>query len=135
MALLVPNEGKVALADFMNGGPGVSGVSIGLYQNSPTIDQDLVLADVDECDFSGYVTGTLAMDPATLASNKGVLIANPPNAFTHDGGGPLQTVNGYYVFSSGLGVVLWIEEFAAPIDVENNGDEIEVTAKLTVDTE
>lgn len=135
MALLVPNEGKVALADYLNSGGSLAAASIGLYKNTPTIDQDLILSDITECDFSGYGSQTPSFAAATLVSNKGSIVASPANDFVHDSGGTANTVNGYFVFDSGLSVCLWIEAFASPIIMTADGDTISVTAKLTVDTE
>lgn len=135
MALLVVNEGKVDILDLLNGGNFPANVQIGLFKNNLVPDKDTVLADVTAANFSGYSSATPAFDPATLSTDKGVMVQNPATDFMHNGGGTSNTIYGYYVWDNGAGVLLWIELISPSQLMSNNGDTLSVTARLTCDTE
>lgn len=135
MALLVPNEGKLQILDLLNGGDFPTNVRLGLFQGTPTIDKDIVLGDLTPADFSGYSDATPAFDPAIILSDKGVIEQYPPTDFGHNGGATANDVTGYYVWDDLAGVLLWLEAISPSIHMENNGDTIELTARLTCDTE
>lgn len=133
MSLLVPNEGKVALLDKLNAGGGLGAAVLSLYKNSVALSASTVFADFDEADFSGYSSATPSFGSAAISGGKAVITDASPRAFTHDSGGTDNDIYGYFVHESG--VCLWAEALSSPFTMENDGDEISVTVKLTLNTE
>ena len=56
----------------------------------------------------------------------------PPDQTFSFSGGTAVTVYGYFVVDSVSGLLLWSERFASPITVQNNGDSIVLTLKITL---
>jgi len=131
--LLVPDEGKIYLLDLLNGGGGLGAVTLSLYKNSVALSSSTVFSDFDEADFSGYSSVTPAFGSASLSGGKAVITDAAARDFTHDSGGTDNDVYGYVVHEAG--VCLWAEALASPFTLENDGDQISVTAKLTLNTE
>lgn len=135
MALVVPDEGEVSLLDMLVDGDGFSSVRIRLYKNNLTPDEDTVYGDMTECDFSGYAQVTPSFGAASVVSHKGKIVDSAARNFTHNGGGTSNTVYGYYVVDSTGTRLLWVERFASPITMANSGDQIQLTAAFTANSE
>lgn len=133
MALVIPNEGKLALLDNLVAGTGLGAIVLALYKNAVTLDNATVFADFTVANFSGYAAAAPFLEAATLVANKARTEDAGEREFTHNGGATDNDIFGYFVHLAG--VCLWAEALAAPFTVENLGDQVKVTLRLTLDLE
>lgn len=132
MAVIVPAEGENICLNIIKAPGSYSGYAIycALFQSNTTPSASTVLADLTECNFSGYAAvsvtwGTVAQDGGGKASMTGTQID-----FTHDGGGTPNDVYGWYLYFDNAGAVslLAIERFASPpVVMDDNTDIISIT--------
>ncbi len=135
MGLVVPDEGEVHLLDMLVGGTDMTGLHLRLYKNNLTPDQDTVLSDFTEADFSGYAQVSPSFGSASTVSHKGKIVDTSARNFTHNGGGTSNTVYGYYLVNSFDNVCLWAERFSSSQVVAVSGDTITITLALTAQSE
>lgn len=134
MSLKVPDLGEALMM-----GEWLSGIAptlqMRLYQNNYTPVDASVLADFMIATFSGYASVAVTMGAPVSAANKAKSTATSASVFTHNGGGTMNTIYGYYIVDTVLNEVLWAERFGSSQTMGNNGDQISCTAVLTFDSE
>ena len=128
--LVVPNEGKIALADLLNSGGGLAGITLDLYKNSVILDNATVFGDFSLANFSGYASDSPTFGSATLVSNKARIEDSSEREFEHNGGATPNDIYGYIVHDGST--CFWAEALGSPFTVENAGDKVKVLLRLTL---
>lgn len=109
-----------------------------LYKNDLTPNNDTVLADFVECDFSGYPAGGIVIPSfpsGTLIPPRWVS-SGSPLTFNHDGGPTLNVVYGYYVIWMAQNEILWAErDPLGPKTMQALGDSYIVTPRISCRSE
>jgi hypothetical protein len=133
MALVVPDEGEIALLKAALNHTAVGNVKLHLYHSDITITENTVFADANaaECDEAGYAVKILTGSSWTVAEGAGDLVTAEYAAqlFTF---AETATVYGYYVTNNANDKLLWIEEFSTgPYVLPADGGNISVTPKFS----
>lgn len=111
------------------------GGSVKLFSNNFTPARSSVEADFTEASFSGYSAASISSSVDATDASVGHVITTSTFAFTHNGGATSETIYGWYMVSSEATKtdgsttteVIAYERFATPIDMNVNGDRIEIT--------
>lgn len=134
MAILVPNDGEAIALEYLVNKDVPEDLILRLFQNNITPAEGDTVSTYTEATFTGYAQRALA--GASWTTTKGapsdVTFASQTFASTADQS--LQNIYGYYfVRTTSLDLVA-VERFTnAPFAIQNNGDEIRVTPKITAD--
>jgi hypothetical protein len=102
-----------------------------LYQNDVDPDDDSVLADFDECDFTGYLPVSIApsnFGAAAVVDHIAISTSSVNAEYESDPAAAAQTTYGYYV-TDVADDLLWAESFATPRAI-NPTDTFELTPRL-----
>jgi hypothetical protein len=103
-----------------------------LYTSDTTPAEATVVGDLTEAVGGGYADVTLTPASWVISSADPTAAAYPEHAFVFSGA--VGSVYGYYVVQAVSGALLWAERFAgAPLSIQNDGDEIRVTLKITLE--
>lgn len=102
-------------------------IRLGLYKAFAGSGKNTALADLTECDFSGYAITTPTWAAGTTDGNNKFNRVGSTSTFTHNGGGTSNSVLGYFVKNNTTGKLLFYEPFGAPISMASNGDTITIT--------
>lgn len=134
MTLLVPNNGESDLLSFgLNKSAPENGV-LRLYQNDITPSETDTAASYTEATFTGYAAVTLTGASWTIVEGAPSEASYAQQAFVSSADQTLQAIYGYFVTRITSGRIAWAERFsAAPYNIENNNDTINVTSKITLD--
>lgn len=132
MTLTVVNEGENLLLGAALGSATPEDLTLKLYTNSPTISPTLAAGGVTEMTGQGYAAKTLTKASWSVATNGGGAAEGSyaQQSFAFTSGGP-TTINGYFVVGATSAKLYWIEAFASAHTVQNDGDTIRVTPKIT----
>lgn len=132
MTMLVPTVGENLLLGLALGFNAQEDFTLKLFVNSVTPDDADTAATYTEMSTLGYAAKTLAKASWSIAQNAGVAegaYAEQTWTFTS---GTAVTVYGYYVVGAASGTLLWSELFGAAKVVQNAGDTIKITPKITL---
>lgn len=134
MALLVPNNGEGdALSYFVNKSA-PQNLVLKLYTNDKTPAEGDVAADYTEANFTGYAPVNMTGATWTITEGAPSEAAYPEQTFTSTAGSQNQNVYGYFLVRATSGRIAYAERFTtAPFNIANNGDQIKITAKITLD--
>jgi len=135
MALVVPDEGEVALLDMLVNGDTLANAELRLYENNLTPDEDTVYGDFNEATFTGYAAQTPTFGSASIVSHKGSISDTATRDFVCSTAGTPDVIYGYYVVDAVNNLVLWAERFASPITIAAAGDTISINLVFTEDSE
>lgn len=129
MALLVGNAAEERmLSQILEG----EDMLLKLFTNNHTPADADVEGDYTEMGATqGYGDITLDSGDWTITPGNPSLGAQAQKTFAFTAGGP-TTVYGYFVVWSSDGQLAWAEKFSSPQVVENDGDQIKVTPKFTL---
>jgi hypothetical protein len=132
MTLIVPNTSEVIIMqNFLNVAV-PQDLVLKLYSSNTTLDEDTSSGDLTELTGGGYSDVTLTAGNWTVVGGGPTVATYPEIIFNFTG--VAGNTYGYYVVQSVSGALLWVEEFAgAPLNVQNNGDEIRVTLRITLE--
>lgn len=128
--LIITENGLRRILDY---GLQTGTVAFMLFQSNTVFDETTELADLTECDFSGYARENVAVDDATIVGGQAVSDIDPGH-FQHDGGATdnpcfgwalIDQTEGYDIIA-GKNLDLGEFTFAAP------GDFLDVTAEITL---
>ena len=130
--LLVPNIGEdLALKAFLNHTAGQNGV-LRLYTNNITPAETDTAGTYTEASGNGYSALTLTGSSWTITQGAPTEAAYAEQTFTFTGA--LGNVYGYFVTQTTSGSLMYAERFTgAPFNIQNNGDQIKITPKITAD--
>lgn len=132
MTLVVPNDGEAIALEYLVNKDAPEDLVLRLFKNDITPGESDTAASYTEATFTGYAEKDLA--GASWTTTKGapsnVIFAKQTFASTADQ--TLENIYGYYyVRKTSLDLVA-AERFSdAPFGIENNGDEIRITPKIT----
>lgn len=133
MTLRVPNVGEVNMLEHVVNKSAPENLVLRLFKNNITPGDSDVTASYTEADFTGYANVTLAGSSWTVTSGDPTEASYAQQAFTSSAGSQNQSVYGYYVTQVSSTELMWAERFSdGPYTIVNNGDEIRVTPKLTL---
>lgn len=141
MALTVPLVGELILLEYVLGlssvntsmtASGTQGPVLHLYTQDVTIDNNLTIDELTECDAGGYAAVTM------VSTGWGITQTNPVGTTTGFYSDVIfsltdsSLVYGYYVTDT-LGNLLWAERFSdGPYTIGSDGGDIKVTPKITL---
>ena len=138
MALVVPNNSEVIMLQYITNNDAPENLSLRLYINNVTPDENSTLATFTEVlNESGYTTGGQSLTPGSWS----IVSGNPSQAehteMTWTFTGALTAPGdgyGYYVTRDTGGELMWAERFTnGPFPITTNGDEIKITPRLTLE--
>lgn len=131
MALLVANVGEDKfLANIVNK-TAPENLVLKLFKSNTTPAEGDTAVTYTEADFTGYSSVTLTGASWTI-SNPTASYAQ--QTFTSSAGSQNQPVYGYYLVGASDGVLRWAERFTdGPYTIVNDGDQIKVTPRITLD--
>lgn len=134
MALLVPDVGEAKLLAYALNKSTPEDMTLKLFKNNYTPVEGSVAGDFTVADFTGYANVSVLGSSWTITTTAGVTeAARAAAAFTSSADQTAQNVYGYYVIGASTGVVLWAERFTdGPYSISINGDQINVTLKITL---
>jgi microcystin-dependent protein len=132
----VVNQGEEAILD-----DGLTGVAYTLRLHKTDVIAGLSSEDIDnldegdfvQADFTGYAAEALSTGDWTVTQGNPTVAANVEKAFTSSADHTAQSIWGYYVTRDSDGALIWFGAFSAPIVMEFEDDEINVTPTLTLD--
>jgi hypothetical protein len=132
MSLLVPNQGEsIALKALLNH-TAPQNLVLRLYTNNKTPAETDTEADYTQASGSGYSAITLTGSSWTVTPGAPTSAAYAQQSFTFTGA--LGNVYGYYLTQASSGLLVYAERFAsAPINIQNNGEKINITPTITCD--
>ncbi len=129
--LVVPKEGALALMDFIRSQL-PNPISVHLYVNNVSPDEDSTIATFTEATFPGYGVGLtdFPTDAFTNGDGQAEIDGGSP-AFFSSSGTSTQTAYGYFVDDGTYTTLLWAERFTSPVSFTTPGQFCEVQLKLT----
>jgi hypothetical protein len=131
MALLIPDEGEVKMLSLILDGATAENLTLKLYTNNKTPAEADTPAAYTVASGFGYADKTLTNGSWTVTPGDPSVALYAQQTWTFTGA--LGDVYGYYVVGAVSGVLYWAERFTtAPFDIQNNGDEIRVTPRITL---
>ena len=136
MAGVVTNKGEERGLAFTVGKSGytVRTLILKLYKNDITPAQTDVVGAYTEATFSGYAAVPLASGDWTLSGTTPSQAVAGLQNFTSDMDQAAQDIYGYYLVSDTDDELIAAERFSnAPLVIQNNLDQIGVSAKITLD--
>lgn len=111
-----------------------------LFKNDIDPNEDTVVGDFSEADYSGYSPFDLSASgvwsiPAINASGK-MQTVFPELTFAHSGGGTSNDIYGYFVYDLAGGALIYSERFTdAPYAMDVPADQINIALRFTAETE
>lgn len=135
MTLLVPNQGEGNLLGRALGKEAQeANLVLKLFKSNTTPAETDTAATYTEADFTGYSSATLTNAGWTVSEGAPSNAEHAQQTFTSSADQTSQDVYGYYVVGGTSGEIYWAERFSdGPYAVANNGDNIKVTPKITLD--
>jgi hypothetical protein len=132
MTLLVPSVGENMLLGMALGFNAQEDFSLKLFVNNVTPADTDVASTYTEMSTLGYAAKTLAKANWSIAQNGGAAEGSYPEQTWTFTSGTAVTVYGYYVVGAVSGTLLYSELFGAAKVVQNTGDTIKITPKITL---
>lgn len=132
MTLLVPNVSEVIIMENFLNKQAPQDLRLKLYSSDTTPSETDTAATYTEVVGGGY------SDEALVAASWTVIGGNPTQAtypeVTFTFTGAAGNIYGYYVVQEVSGEIMWSERFTnAPLNIQNNGDEIRITLQITLE--
>lgn len=132
MPLLVPTVGENRLCEIMLGKSAQENFTLKLNVNNITPADGDTAGTYTEMSTHGYAAKTLVMANWTVAQSGGVgegVYAEQTWTFS---AAAAVTVYGYFVIGATSGILLYAEKFATGKVIQNSGDIIKITPKITL---
>jgi len=133
MSLVLVDGGEsLALQYLVNKNASPQDLVLRLYTNNGTPAEADVVGGYTEASGNGYAAITLTGASWTASGTAPTQIAYAQQIFTFTGA--LGNVYGYYLTRASGGELVWAERFSdGPYNIQNNGDQIKITPKITMD--
>lgn len=134
MAGVLVNQGETIMLEAFANKTAPQTLVLKLFKNNVTPGETDTEATYTEADFTGYAS--VSLTPGTWVTTAGAPsdISYPQQIFTSSAGAQNQNVYGYFIVQTGSGKLVAAERFAdGPYNIVNNGDQIKVTPKITLD--
>jgi hypothetical protein len=133
LTLLVPDLGEAQLLIMALQKATVETQTLKLFVNNYTPVEGSIASNFTEMSTCGYAAKALTRASWSIASAAGVTTASyPQQTWTFTAGGP-TTVYGYFIIETTSTVILWGELFASSQVIQNTGDQILLTPKITLE--
>jgi len=132
MTLVVPNQGEQLALDAFTGKTAGQNLVLRLYTSNITPAETDTESTYTEASGNGYSAITLTAANWTTTPGAPTETAYAEQTFTFTGA--LGNVYGYYFTQVTSGKLVWSERFtSAPFAIANNGDQIKITPKITLE--
>lgn len=134
MTLLVPNDGEDMMLQHIINKTAPENLSLRLYKSNTTPSETDTAVTYTVADFTGYANITLTGASWTVTPGAPTEASYAQQTFSSTAAQATQQVYGYYVVQVTSGKLMWAERFTdGPYPIANNGDQIKVTPKITLD--
>lgn len=132
MTLLVPNASEVIIMENFLNKTAPQDLVLKLYSSNTTPAETDTVAAYTELSGGGYSDIDLVAANWIVTPGNPTSAAYPEQTFTFTGAA--GNVYGYYVVQAVSGALMWAERFTnAPLNIQNNGDEIRITLQITLE--
>jgi hypothetical protein len=132
MTLLVPNNGEGDMLKAIVNHTAAENLVLRLFTNNVTPGETDTAATYTEASGNGYAAITLTGSSWTITEGAPGDASYAQQTFTFTGA--LGNVYGYFLTRATSGRIAWAEKFTdGPYNVVNNGDQIKITPKITLD--
>jgi hypothetical protein len=133
MTLRIPNVGEGNMLEMIVNKTAPENLILKLFTSNTTPADTDTASTYTEASFTGYTAKTLTGASWTVTTGAPSEASFAQQSFTSSASQTAQTVYGYYVIQTTSTELMWSERFTdGPYTVTNNGDEIRVTPKLTL---
>lgn len=132
--LHVPNQSLNRLLLYWTFLSASEGQKVALFSNDIEIDADTVYADLEEPAFPGYARQTVTWGTPALAGSR-YQVAGVGVTFTQSADDDPVTIYGYFLpwtAGGGNNQMMCVVKFETPIVMENEGDFIDITPKISL---
>lgn len=132
MALVVGNLAEVVMLNYIVNKDAPEDLVIKLYINDQTPIETDIVGDYTEATGGGYAQ--VALTAGSWAVTSGTPSSADYPQITWNFTGSVGNVYGYYIVRAIGGELMWAERFTnGPFNIQNNGDVIRVTPRLTLE--
>jgi len=132
MTLLVPNVGEVIIMENFLNKTAPQDLRLKLYSSDTTPAETDTDATYTETVGGGYADIAITAATWTVVGGNPTTGSYPEETFAFTGAA--GNVYGYYVVQETSGDLMWAERFTnAPLNIQNNGDEIRITLQITLE--
>jgi hypothetical protein len=132
MTLLVPNAGEARMLKAVVNHTAPENLVLKLFTNNVTPGETDTAGTYTEASGNGYAAITLTGSSWTITEGAPSDASYAQQTFTFTGN--LGNVYGYFIVQASSGILLWAEKFSdGPYNIVNNGDQIRITPKITLD--
>ncbi|HWP59545.1 MAG TPA: hypothetical protein VNL14_16755 [Candidatus Acidoferrales bacterium] len=133
-ALLVPNQGEQIALEALVNKTAPQNLVLRLFKNNVTPAEGDTEANYTEADFTGYSAITLTGANWTVTTGAPSEASYAQQTFSSSANQAAQNIYGYYLTQVTSGKLVWAERFTdGPYPIANNGDQIKVTPKITLE--
>ena len=133
MTLRIPNVGEGNMLEMIVNKTAPENLILKLFTSNTTPADTDTASTYTEASFTGYTAKTLTGASWTVTTGAPSEASFAQQSFTSSASQTAQTVYGYYVIQTTSTELMWSERFTdGPYTVTNNGEEIRVTPKLTL---
>lgn len=132
--IILPVAVQIAMLSALAGVAGtLNGVLIALFKNDFAPNQDSLIADFTEADYTGYARSTAVVWGTPFINVDGVaeMIA-PGKQFQPSGTTVANTIYGYYVVDSGGTDLVYSERFATPVPLAGPLDALPIIPRYLI---
>lgn len=132
MTLLVPNNGEARMLKAVVNHTAPENLVLKLFTNNVTPGETDTAGTYTEASGNGYAAITLTGSSWTITEGAPSDASYAQQTFTFTGN--LGNVYGYFIVQVTSGLLMWAERFTdGPYAIVNNGDQIKITPKITLD--
>ncbi|MGH8562706.1 MAG: hypothetical protein ACREXW_00945 [Gammaproteobacteria bacterium] len=132
MPLLVPTLGENRLLENALGKNASEDVILKLFVNNITPADGDTPSTFTEMSTHGYAAKTLTKTSWTVAQSGGVAEGTYAEQVWTFSAAAAVTVYGYYMVGASSSILVWEEKFASGKVIQNSGDQIKITPKITL---
>lgn len=121
------------LAELIDTGNLLDGVEVHLGKADIVPNRDTTIADLDECDFSGYLESAAVVwtDPFVNTANQAEIIGGLVT-FAANGDTVTNTAYTYFLTDTAGTTLLWAERLATPKTFAADGDTLPILPRYTL---
>lgn len=131
MTLILVNGGEEIVLNYLTNKDAPEDLVVGLFKNNVTPTDTTVIGDLTDADFSGYAEVTPGAGAWTVTPGDPTVAVCSEQDFTSDADQTLQTIYGYFIKRATSGELVWAERLPSPQDIQNNGDRVSITPRIT----
>ena len=134
MAGVLVNQGETIMLEAFVNKTAPQTLVLKLFKNNYTPLEGDTEAAYTEADFTGYASASLTPASWSVVAGAPSEVTYPEVSFTSSAAQAAQAIYGYFVIQTTSGKLVAAERFTnGPYTIQNNGDVIKVTPKITQD--